>query len=168
MKFINTLNYANTSKSGDFPFTSYYLIATSDVRKDQEIGQDSQRYFSIAVLFCFSLFQAPRKKRAGEDEGTKTRGTGGEKEAFLSRIFLSPSPPRFRPLVLSCALLSRSLEQAILFPLAETCKVYAPEHKIQSSDNVRPQIKKEAHEARFTDSRIETSASLNIRFAGRV
>ena len=44
-----------------------------------------------------SLFQAPREKREGEDEGTKTRGT---------------SPPRFRPLVLSFALLSRSLEQA--------------------------------------------------------
>ena len=44
-----------------------------------------------------SLFQAPREKCAGEDEGTKT------------------SPPRFRPLVLSCALLSRSLEQAKLY-----------------------------------------------------
>ena len=34
------------------------------------------------------------------------------KDVFLSRLFLPPSPSRFRPLVLSCALLSRSLEQA--------------------------------------------------------
>ena len=32
-----------------------------------------------------SLFQAPREKRAGEDEGTKTRGTGGEKKAGKKR-----------------------------------------------------------------------------------
>ena len=50
-----------------------------------------------------SLFQAPREKREGESEGTKTTGVGERKRA---------SPPRFRPLALSFALLSRSLEQA--------------------------------------------------------
>ena len=45
-----------------------------------------------------SLFQAPRDTREGECEGTKTRG----------------EYPRFRPLALSFARLSRrSLEQAI-------------------------------------------------------
>ena len=47
----------------------------------------------------------------------------------------------------------------VLFPLAETCKVYAPELKIRWSDNIQPQIiitiKKAAREARFTDARIE-------------
>ena len=51
-----------------------------------------------------SLFQAPRETREGENEGTKTRGA----------LFLFPSPPRFRPLALSFARLSRSLEQARL------------------------------------------------------
>ena len=45
----------------------------------------------ISYDIIFSLFQAPREKREGEGEG------------------------RFRPLALSFARLSRSLEQAILF-----------------------------------------------------
>ena len=32
-----------------------------------------------------SLFQAPREKSTGEDEETKTRGTGGEKKAGKKR-----------------------------------------------------------------------------------
>ena len=44
-----------------------------------------------------SLFQAPREKRAGEDEGTKTRGTGGEKKAVeLYGKFLILSRIEFR------------------------------------------------------------------------
>ena len=56
--------------------------------------------------------QAPREKREGEGERTKTRGDwerekgGKEKEApFLSLLFLSPSLPSFsspRPLLSAC------------------------------------------------------------------
>ena len=60
----------------------------------------SEEIFSVGLVgyVLGSLFQAPREKREGEGEGTKTREAG--------------HPRRFRPLALSFARLSRSLEQA--------------------------------------------------------
>ena len=62
----------------------------------------------IGARFEISLFQAPREKREGEGEGERAVD---ENEGGWGSL---PHPRRFRPLALSFARLSRSLEQANL------------------------------------------------------
>ena len=80
---------------------------------NQGSGESSNLFFELQIqtldkkclqlrVSCvghISLFQAPREKRAGEDEGTKTRGTGGEKKAPPFSLPQSPSFSSPRPLL---------------------------------------------------------------------